>query len=133
MTSEDGVGGTPAFAKSFTERIRPPRYDYLCRGRPTPGKLSNSFSLALFRSTVALLFARPQLSFSKFQIGLGRKPGPSSGAHKKPSTWYQAVTSAVGRRSVKFGAATDRGTAWLLLPMVRHIASSSAVVADSEA
>lgn len=45
---------TPAFDKSSTEEYGRPAIIFLAVAAPTPGRVSNSFSLALFRSICAL-------------------------------------------------------------------------------
>lgn len=45
---------TPAFDRSSTEEYGRPAMIFLAVAAPTPGRLSSSFSLALFRSTCVL-------------------------------------------------------------------------------
>jgi hypothetical protein len=53
---------TPAFDRSSAEEYGRPEIIFLAVAAPTPGRLSNSFSLALFRSTFAsaVLDCRPK-------------------------------------------------------------------------
>jgi len=55
---------TPAFDKSLAEEYGRPAMIFLAVAAPTPGRSSRSFSLALFRSTFALLAcpADPELA-----------------------------------------------------------------------
>jgi len=45
---------TPAFDRSSTEEYGRPAIIFFAVAAPTPGRVSNSFSLAVFRSTCAL-------------------------------------------------------------------------------
>ena len=57
---------TPVFDKSLTEEYGRPETIFFAVAAPTPGKLSNSCSVALFRSTFGIVvldwFADPELA-----------------------------------------------------------------------
>jgi hypothetical protein len=116
---------TPAFDKSSAEEYGRPAIIFLAVAVPTPGKLSNSFSLALFRSTFVLVapacslyaapgcacnpsenarsimrrlttIARRVSSFVVFFIAVLRKVSVSAGGHAaRPPSPLRAATRSI--------------------------------------